>query len=108
MSRADLPKSAVRTLNSVLFWWVGTTFDIFPHKTFVGKIFRDHKHLPAVSGVNQGRWVYEGASLSMRKSKNRTSALERDPRPCSDEPFGALLAQVSGVVAYLDGDVRPL
>jgi len=32
-------------------------------KSFVGKMFPDHKHLCPARGVNQGRWVYERAWL---------------------------------------------
>jgi hypothetical protein len=31
------------------------------HKTFVGNLFADHRHLCPARGVNQGRWVYEGS-----------------------------------------------
>lgn len=39
------------------------------HKTFVGKIFADHRHLCPAGGVNQGRWVHEG-SRSLGQQKN--------------------------------------
>ena len=39
------------------------------HKTFVGKLFADHRHLCPARGVNRGRWVYEG-SRSLGQEKN--------------------------------------
>ena len=46
----------------------GAAFDIFAHKTFVGKLFCGGKPLCAVFTLDQGRRVYEGSrSLEVRK-----------------------------------------
>jgi|SRR5712671_4097153 hypothetical protein len=37
--------------------------DVCAVKSFVGKMFPDHKHLCPARRVNQGRWVYERAWL---------------------------------------------
>lgn len=53
---------------------VGQANAIFTHKTFVGKRFRGHKFLHPTRGVNQGRRVYEGDSLSRREKKKSASS----------------------------------
>lgn len=53
---------------------VGQVNAMFTHKTFVGKRFRGHKLLHPTRGVNQGRRVYEGDSLSRREKKKSASS----------------------------------
>ena len=67
---SNLGVSALRTQNAYGGLVRRVRNEKVAHKTFVGKIFADHRHLCPARGVNRGRWVYEG-SRRLGKQKNQ-------------------------------------
>jgi hypothetical protein len=75
------PSTLYRRHSRVWFCRRGAAFDIFAHKTFVGKLFRGGKPLHAVFTLDQGRRVYEGSrSLEVSKVETTSGVYLRTPR----------------------------
>lgn len=69
-----------KVINVYLTLVAGQGNATFTHKTFVGKRFRGHRFLHPTRGVNQGRRVYEGDSLSRREKKKERRLCVSSPR----------------------------